>query len=173
MATTTPFNQTKQDDLKSKVQDTAHSMGNQAKDAAHSMGNQAKDAAQSMTDRAKDAAHNISDKAKDAAQSVADRARDAASNLGSRAEDATHRVGKGMESLAGTIREKLPNQGVLGAAGSSVASSLESSGRYLEEEGISGMAEDVTQLIRRNPVPAVLVGIALGFLIARITSSRS
>jgi ElaB/YqjD/DUF883 family membrane-anchored ribosome-binding protein len=159
MATTTPFNPMKQDDLKGKVQDAAHNLGDKAKDAAHN-----------IADRAKDAAYNLGDKAKDAAQSVADRAKDAASTIGNKAEDATHSVGKSMESLAGTLREKLPNQGVLGTASSSVASGLESSGRYLEEEGLQGMAEDMTNLIRRNPVPAVLVGIALGFLLARITS---
>jgi hypothetical protein len=31
------------------------------------------------------------------------------------------------------------------------------------------MAEDVTNLIRRNPLPAVAVGVAFGFLMARAT----
>jgi len=36
------------------------------------------------------------------------------------------------------------------------------------------MADDVTDLIRRNPIPALFVGIGLGFLLARLTtSSRS
>jgi hypothetical protein len=50
-----------------------------------------------------------------------------------------------------------------------VASALDSSGRYLEEQGLSGMAEDVTNLIRRNPIPAMLIGVGLGFLLARLT----
>jgi len=32
------------------------------------------------------------------------------------------------------------------------------------------MADDVTNMIRRNPFPAVLVGVALGFMIARLTT---
>jgi len=160
MATTTPHNPTRQDD----------SLKNKGQEAVNTMGAQAKEAAQSVADRAKDAAHNIGDKARDAASSVADRARDAVSGIGTRAEDATHSVGKGMESLAGTLRDKMPNQGVLGSAGSRVASTLESSGRYLEQEGLQGMAEDMTNLIRKNPFPAVLVGIGLGYLIARVTS---
>jgi uncharacterized membrane-anchored protein YhcB (DUF1043 family) len=31
------------------------------------------------------------------------------------------------------------------------------------------MAEDLTSLIRRNPIPAMLVGVGLGFLLARMT----
>jgi hypothetical protein len=32
------------------------------------------------------------------------------------------------------------------------------------------MGEDLTNLIRRNPLPAVLVGIGIGYLLARATS---
>jgi uncharacterized membrane-anchored protein YhcB (DUF1043 family) len=35
------------------------------------------------------------------------------------------------------------------------------------------MAEDFTGMIRRNPIPALLIGVAVGFLIARATSRRS
>jgi ElaB/YqjD/DUF883 family membrane-anchored ribosome-binding protein len=30
------------------------------------------------------------------------------------------------------------------------------------------MADDVTEMIRRNPIPAVLVGIGVGFLLAQL-----
>ena len=36
---------------------------------------------------------------------------------------------------------------------------------------LSGIGEDLTGMIRRNPVPALLIGIGLGFLIARATRS--
>jgi len=127
-----------------------------------------------FTDKAKEAGAGAMDKAKDIAGTAADRAKDVASTIGKKAEDATHAVGSGMQSLAGTVRENLPHEGVLGTCASTVAGSLEASGRYLEREGLQGIAEDVTGLIRRNPVPAVLLGIGLGFLLARVTmSSRS
>jgi hypothetical protein len=34
------------------------------------------------------------------------------------------------------------------------------------------MAEDVTNLIRRNPIPALLIGIGAGFLLARAMTPR-
>ncbi len=85
----------------------------------------------------------------------------------------TSAVGSGMKSLAGAIREDTPREGVLGTASSAVANTLESGDRYLREDGLGGMAEDVTDLIRRNPTPAVLVGIGIGFLLAKITTTRS
>jgi hypothetical protein len=38
----------------------------------------------------------------------------------------------------------------------------------LEEHGFKGIGEDVTNMIRRNPVPALLVGVGVGFLIAQM-----
>jgi hypothetical protein len=119
--------------------------------------------------KAQETASNVMDKAKQAAGAVADKAKDVASTVGDKAESAVSSVGSGMQSLAGTIREKGPHGGVLGGATSGVAGALDSSGRYLEEQGLSGMAEDLTNLIRRNPIPAMLVGIGLGFLLARMT----
>jgi hypothetical protein len=78
-----------------------------------------------------------------------------------------------MKSLASTIREKGPHEGMLGSASSAVANSLESGGRYLQEEGLGGIGDELTGLIKRNPLPSVLIGIGIGFLIARATSSRS
>jgi hypothetical protein len=54
-----------------------------------------------------------------------------------------------------------------------VASTLEQGGRYIQEEGLSGMTDDLTNLIKKNPIPALLFGIGIGFLLARVTSSRS
>jgi hypothetical protein len=104
------------------------------------------------------------------ASNAADTAKDWASTAGNKAESALEGVGSGMSSLAGTVREKLPHEGMMGTASGYVADALESGGRYLQEEGFSGMADDLTNMIRRNPIPALLVGIGLGYLLARSTS---
>jgi len=136
----------------------------EVKDKAH-------DAVSSFADKAKDAASAAADKAKDAASSLGDKARDAASTVGHKAEDATHSMGSGMQSLAGTIREKMPHDGVMGSATTAVADTLDRGGRYLKEEGLSGIGEDLTNLVRRNPIPALLLALGVGFLIARSTRS--
>jgi len=125
----------------------------------------------SFGDKAKEVASNVSDTARDAASSAAHTASEMASNVGQKAEDATSSVGSSMKSLAGTLRERGPHGGFAGQATSSVADSLERGGRYLEEQGLRGIGEDLTNLIRRNPIPALLVGIGVGYLLARATRS--
>jgi len=122
-----------------------------------------------MKSKAGDAAASATDKAKQAASSVADKAKQAASSMGQKAEDATHAVGSGFKSLGETIRDKGPREGVLGTATSSVAEGLENTGQYLQQHGLGGIAKDMTNLIRNNPIPALLVGVGLGFILARAT----
>jgi hypothetical protein len=75
-----------------------------------------------------------------------------------------------MKSVAHTLRDKAP-EGMLGTAASTVASTLESGGDYLEAKGLTGIAEDLTGLIRRNPIPAALICLGIGYLLARSTRS--
>jgi len=114
----------------------------------------------------------VVDKARDMASNVADRAKVMACSIAQTAEDATHAAGSGIESLGSTVREKLPREGVVGAAASTLAGGLESSGHYLKEEGLKGIGAHLTSMIRNNPVPAMLIGVAAGFFIARATTRR-
>ena len=54
-----------------------------------------------------------------------------------------------------------------------IAGRLERGGQYLQQEGLSGMADDLTSMIKRNPIPALLMGVGIGFILARLTSTRS
>ena len=150
---------------------------NKAKDEVKATAGEVKrdvqNTASDYADRAKEIAGNVGDKAREMASNAMDRAKDAASNLGKKAEGGLDTVGSGLTSAAGTIRENLPDDGMLHNVGTRVAEGLESGGRYLQEEGFSGMADDLTDLIRRNPIPALLVGVGVGFLLARATTSRS
>ena len=83
-------------------------------------------------------------------------AREAASNFASSVSDAAAYAGHKAEDATG-----------------SVGGALESTGHYLKEDGLRHIASDVTDLIRRNPVPAMLIGIGLGFLVAQATSRRN
>ena len=49
-----------------------------------------------------------------------------------------------------------------------IADKLEGGGRYLETQGLKGIGEDVTDLIRQNPIPALLIGVGVGVLIAQL-----
>jgi len=116
-----------------------------------------------VMDKARDVASNVVDRAKDAASTAADTARDWASTAGEKAGDALGAVGSSLGSLAGNVRESVPG-------GEYVADALESGTRYFQEHSFRDMTDDVAGVIRRNPIPALLVGIGIGFLIARSTS---
>jgi hypothetical protein len=88
--------------------------------------------------------------------------------LGEKADEATKSLGAGISATGKTIRDHEPAQGFFHEAGEAVASKLESGGEYLRERGLTGIGEDVTDLIRRNPIPALLIGLGLGVLIARV-----
>jgi len=142
-----------------------------AKDAVSSAADRTKDAAHGVIDQAGDFASRMADKASDVASQAAHKAGQYASAAGDKVENATSSVGSGMRSAAETLRENLPREGMLGRASSSVADTLESGGRYIENNGLSGMGEDLTGLIRRNPIPAILIALGVGFLLARSTRS--
>jgi len=152
---------------------THDTMKNRPSTGGTTFSDKAGDMAAGATDKAQQATSGVADKARDIASGVADKARDIASGVGDRVTGATTSVGGGMRSLADNIRESAPGSGMLHDAGAAVADTLESGGRYLEQEGFSGIGQDLTNLVRRNPIPALFVGVAVGFLIARATSDRS
>lgn len=121
---------------------------------------------------------NVGQATKETAQGVTQRLSQTASEvkakteeLGSTVTEKTHQaatsVGESMSSLAGTIRQKAPAEGAMGAAASVVANRLDAAGSYLQDASLDNMTRDVTELIRRYPLPSFLIGIGLGYLMAR------
>jgi ElaB/YqjD/DUF883 family membrane-anchored ribosome-binding protein len=103
-----------------------------------------------MKNKAQDAAKSVVDKAKEIGGAVMDKAKGFASAAGEKAEGAKSAVGSGLESFAHT---------------------LESGGKYLQEQEWKDIAGDFTNLIRRNPLASALIGIGLGYLISRALRS--
>jgi ElaB/YqjD/DUF883 family membrane-anchored ribosome-binding protein len=162
--------------IKSRVSEGAQQMADKAKEMASSATDTAKDVASLAAEKSKGMAVSVGDRAKGTASAIAEKAQEAsrkagdlAKNVGKKAEETVASVGGQMKSLAGTIREKAPP--IAGSAASAVANTLDSGGSYLQEHNLHGMAEDMTSLIRRYPLQSLLVGIGVGFLIARATRS--
>jgi hypothetical protein len=126
----------------------------------------------SVKNKMEEAGTAAAQKGKELASQAADKAKELAHAAGEKADDAAAAVGSSMQSAAGTIRDKGPHGGMLGAATSRVAGTLESGGQYLKEEGVTGMMEDLGSLIRRNPIPALLVGLGIGYLLGHATRSN-
>ena len=87
----------------------------------------------------------------------------------SMAGEAATAVGETMGSLAGVIRDNASHEGTLASAATAVAGGLESASSYLQEKGYENIATDLTAVIRRYPVQALLVGVGLGYVLARMT----
>lgn len=111
----------------------------------------------------------LTDKAQSMASNVADQAREAGSFVADKAKAAVDAVSHGMTSVGHTVRDHTPE--ALTNAGAAIADRLETTGHYFEQKGLSGMGDDVADMIRANPVPAMLIGIGLGFCLARLLRS--
>jgi len=124
---------------------------------------EAKEKGKEVMDKAKDVASSVAERASDMASNVAEGARKVGENIGERAQDAVHAVKSGIQHAGETIREYVPSR-------AQMADALDSTGRYVKE-GLGHFGEDFTGMVRRNPVPALLVAAAIGFLLARATRS--
>jgi hypothetical protein len=152
-----------------KVKEAAAAFGEKARDTVAAGAEKAAEAATSFAEKAKDVAVSAAEKAKDTAVNVANAV---GSTLSEKADAVTSAVGDGMKSMAETIREKAPQDGIIGTATSTVAKTLEAGGDYLDHQGIGGMCKDLAALVRKHPVPALFLGIGFGFLLARATTAR-
>jgi len=148
-------------------------MANTVKDEIRDRGHEAKNMAEDTYEKGKQAVQQAAEKGKDLAHTAAEKAKELGTAARDRADAGVQSVGGGIRSAAEGIRERAPQSGVFGSAASSLTDTMENAGRYLEEKGMSGAAEDLTGLIRRHPVPSVLIGIGLGILLGQfMTSSR-
>lgn len=148
---------------------------NSASNVAAAVNEKAAEAGNFLADKANEAGKYVAENAKNMASSAMHSAESAASYVGHRADDARCAVGSSIKSAADSLRSAAPQEnGMMHDAAGSVAATLENAGKYIEEQGFDAMAEDVTNAIRRNPIPAVCIAAGIGFLLARAcTSSRA
>jgi len=144
-----------------------------AQEAGSKVADHSRDVASDVASKAREVGHDIAQRARDAGGDLADAGRSAMNAAGKTAENAVGSAGQAAQSLAGQVREYGPGSGVFGQATETVAHTLERGGQYLQQEGLSGMADDLTTMIKRNPIPALLMGVGIGFILARLTSTRS
>jgi hypothetical protein len=54
----------------------------------------------------------------------------------------------------------------MGTAATTVANKLDAAGSYLQAKDVDHMMGDLTGVIRRYPIPALLIGLGIGYLLA-------
>ncbi len=119
------------------------------------------------TNKAREVADSVGEMASQAGCAVGAMASQTACDVGRKADDLTVSAGIGIQGLGDRLSKNAPQTGVLGSATQAVAKSVKDGGEYLEGAKFSGMTEDVAQLIRRNPLPAVFIAVGLGWFVAR------
>lgn len=79
-----------------------------------------------------------------------------------RVDDVTTSAGQSARDAAERVREADLTE--------RTADKLESVGDYLERADYDQLVEDMTGVVKRHPIPAVLAGVGIGYLIGRLTS---
>jgi uncharacterized protein YjbJ (UPF0337 family) len=74
-------------------------------------------------------------------------------------------VASTVTETAGTAAAKAQERA--GAAATAVTGTLAGAGTYVQETGVQALPGDLVGLIRRYPVPALLIGLGIGFVLGR------
>ncbi|MGH7846057.1 MAG: hypothetical protein ACREQW_12935 [Candidatus Binatia bacterium] len=109
---------------------------------------------------------NLAATVSETAGQAADQAQESASEAASKAREIASKVGHKVKELAEKVRERSPHETVRETT-YKVANKLESAGSYLEDKDFESMINDVGSLIRRYPWKSLLIGVGVGFLLAR------
>ena len=107
------------------------------------------------------------DKTDGVVANITAKAQEFGATAANKANEAATVVGEKIGSLANVIREKAPREGAVATAATAVVDGLESTSSYLREKKFDHLAKDVTALVRTYPVQSLLLGIGLGYLLAR------
>jgi uncharacterized protein YjbJ (UPF0337 family) len=100
---------------------------------------------------------------------VTAKAQELGATAANKANEAATVVGEKIGLLANVIREKAPREGSVATAATTVVDGLESASSYLRERKFDHLAKDVTDLVRTYPVQSLLIGVGMGYLLARRT----
>jgi len=105
--------------------------------------------------------HGLRAKAENLASSMKDKASQIGSTVSDKANSAVTSMGEKMSDVGHALREKVPTSLAPYAEG------IERAGNYLQRQDIGDFVDDLSGIIRRHPMPALLTGVAFGFLLAR------
>jgi len=152
-----------------QIKEDSANMLDAATERAKQAGEKASDIAQSAVDKVKQTASDLSSKAPG---EIVDDARAKAAEVGdaaaSKVDSAMTATGEQMSTLAQTVREKAP-EGKAGEVASKAADALDRGGEYLQAADLQMVRGDLERVIREHPIESLLVGVGIGYLVARAT----
>jgi hypothetical protein len=132
----------------------------------------AQELASAVALKAEDVAVDAGHKAQEWAGNVADKAQETAAAVVHKTDDGIAAVGHQMNALGAKVRDAAPQNGTLGSAANVVANELQAGGQYLEGHGIEAIGKDLTEVVRKHPIPSVLVGFGIGCMLGMLLFQR-
>ena len=130
------------------------------------LGADKQDWSQAAASKVKDAAASVGESAGCAASAVGAMVGRAATCIGNDADVLTADAGACIEGMGERLSKNMPHAGMVGTASQAVAGVVKESGEYLKTAKLGGMTEDIAHLIRRNPIPTVLLAIGVGWYVS-------
>jgi hypothetical protein len=76
-------------------------------------------------------------------------------------------VGVKLVDVAGALKFRTAASGTFSGSAAAIARTLEQAGFYLQGRSTTRLLDQSADLIRRHPGPSLLIGAAVGFLVAR------
>jgi hypothetical protein len=86
--------------------------------------------------------------------------------LSSKVDQLNGKIGQEMRSIAETLRARSPHETIRKTA-YNVAAKLDRAGSYLEGNDSKAMLADFGSVVSRSPIKLILIGVGVGFLLAR------
>jgi ElaB/YqjD/DUF883 family membrane-anchored ribosome-binding protein len=130
--------------------------------------------ATALKDVADDDTSTLGDKLSDTASKVKDKVSDMGQTAADKIDDNRGTAAEGLEKAAQALHENaegLPGGERVSDLAHVTAEKLNSTAEYVREHDVKSMMTDVESLVRKNPGPALLAAVAVGFLIGRAFSS--
>ena len=109
----------------------------------------------------------FSDQSSGVVASMTAKAQEFGATAATKANEAATVVGDKIGSMANVIRENAPHDGAVASVATAVVDGLDSASSYLKEKKFGYLAKDVAVLVRTYPVQFLLIGVGLGYLLAR------
>lgn len=78
----------------------------------------------------------------------------------------------GIKSVSDAVSEYLPKSITDGTAGTAINDGIKVVEDYIKGHEMSDIAADFKQVVKRNPIPAVLLGVGIGFLVGTTLNRR-
>jgi len=93
----------------------------------------------------------------------------------SRADEMMSRAAEGLDSAAGRIDEFAERQqgqggakGRMGRMAHGTAETIESVARYLRDNDVEGLQQDLERQVRSNPIQTLLIAVAAGWMVGKL-----